>query len=132
LKRFGLSAHERIKSRKDFEELYSRGITVISSTKKIKAVYIINKNSDKPGVKISIAVSHKSGNAVWRNRLKRILKESYRLNKNIIVNKAINLNLFIRLIFSPYVINMRKNKDIYLIEIMPDVIELMSRISSDL
>jgi ribonuclease P protein component len=132
LKRFGLSANERIKSRKDFEDLYTRGTTVFSSTKKIKAVYIIDHNSDKSGVRISIAVSHKSGKAVWRNRVKRLLKESYRLNKDILVTKTIILNCFIRLIFSPYSINMRKNKNIYLKEIMPDVIEVMSRISSDL
>jgi len=132
LKRFGLSANERIKSRKDFEDLYSRGITVFSSTKKIKAVYIIDQNSDKPGIKISVAVSRKSGKAIWRNRVKRLLKDSYRLNKNILVIKVINLNFFIRLIFSPYSINMRKNKNIYLGEVMPDVIEIMSRISCDI
>jgi ribonuclease P protein component len=132
LKRFGLSANERIKSRKDFEDLYLRGITVFSSTKKIKAVYIIDQNSDNPGIKISVAVSRKSGKAIWRNRVKRLLKESYRLNKNILIIKVINLNFFIRLIFSPYSINMRKNKNIYLGEVMPDVIEIMSRISSDI
>ena len=132
MKRFGLSANERIKSRKDFEDLYSRGITVFSSTKKIKAVYIIDQNSDKPGIKISVAVSRKSGKAIWRNRIKRLLKESYRLNKNILVTKVINLNFFVRLIFSPYSINMRKNKNIYLGEVMPDVIEIMSRISCDI
>ena len=132
MKKFGLSAHEKIKSRKDFEDLYSRGITVFSSTKKIKAVYIIDQNSHKPGIKISVAVSRKSGKAIWRNRVKRLLKESYRLNKNILVTKVIDLNFFIRLIFSPYSINMKKNKNIYLGEVMPDVIEIMSRISSDI
>jgi ribonuclease P protein component len=129
LKKFGLSAQEKIKSRKDFEELYSKGIILFSSTKKIKAIYIIDQNSIKPGVKISVAIGHKSGNAVWRNRVKRLLRESFRLNKNIIMKKAEELRLFIRIIFSPYSINMRKNKSIYLKDIMPDVIDIMSRIS---
>ena len=129
MKKFGLSADERIKSRKDFEELYSKGKTLFSSTKKIKAIYIIDQNSNEPGVKISIAVSHKSGNATWRNRVKRLLKESYRLNKHILLKKAEALNFDMRIIFSPYSINMKKNKNIYLNEIMPDVIEIMSWIS---
>ena len=129
LKKFGLSAREKIKSRKDFEELYSSGTQLFSSTKKIKAIYIINENSNEPGVKISVAVSHKCGNAVWRNRVKRLLRESFRLNKNIIMKKAKELGFFIRIIFLPYSINMRKNKNIYLSDIMPDVIDIMSRIS---
>jgi ribonuclease P protein component len=129
LKKFGLSAHEKIKSRKDFEELYSKGITLVSSTKKIKAIYIVDQNSIKSGVKICIAIGHKSGNAVWRNRVKRLVRESYRLNKQIIIKKAEGFSSFIRIIFSPYSINMRKNKNIYLNDIMPDVIDIMSRIS---
>ena len=129
MKKFGLSAHEKIKSRKDFEELYSKGKTLFSSTKKIKAIYIIDQNSNEPGVKISIAVSHKSGNATWRNRVKRLLKESYRLNKHIIIKNTEDLGFLIRIIFSPYSINMRSDKNIYLNDIMPDVIDIMSRIS---
>ena len=131
MKKFGLSAHGKIKSRKDIEELYSKGKTLFSSTKKIKAIYIIDQNSNEPGVKISIAVSHKSGNAVWRNRVKRLLKESYRLNKQIIIKNTEDLGFLIRIIFSPYSINMRSNKNIYLNDIMPDVIDIMSRISID-
>jgi ribonuclease P protein component len=132
LKKFGLSAHGKIKSRKDIEGLYSDGKKLFSSTKKIKAIYIIDQNSNEPGVKISIAVSHKSGNAVWRNRVKRLLKESYRLNKPIIIKKAEDLGSLIRIIFSPYSINMGSNKNIYLNDIMPDVIDIMSRISIDI
>jgi ribonuclease P protein component len=130
LKEFGLSADERIKSRKDFEELFSKGITLISSTKKIRAVYLINQHSDEPGIKIAVAVSRRSGKANWRNRVKRLIRESYRLNKIIFVNKARSIDLFIRIVFSPYSINMRNSKKIYLADLMPDIKEIMSRISS--
>ena len=129
MKKLGLSASEKIKSRNDYEEIYSKGTTLFSSTKKIKVVYIIDQNSNEPGIRISVAIGRKSGNAVWRNRVKRLLRESYRLNKHILLKKSEVLNLNMRIIFSPYSINMKKNKNIYLSEIMPDVIEIMSRIS---
>jgi ribonuclease P protein component len=129
LKKFGLSAYEKIKSRKDFEEIFSKGITLFSSTKKIKAVYIINLNSSEQGIKTAFAISRKSGNAVWRNRVKRLLKEAFRLNKHIITNQSEEFRFYIKIIFSPYLINMKNKKNIYLNDIMPDVIEIMSRIS---
>jgi ribonuclease P protein component len=129
LKKFGLSAPEKIKSRNDFEEIFSKGTTLISSSKKIKAVYVIDQDSNETGIKTAFAISRKSGNAVWRNRIKRLLKEAFRLNKHILIKKAEDFSIFIRIIFSPYSINMRKNKNIYLSDIMPDVIDIMSRIS---
>jgi ribonuclease P protein component len=129
LKKFGLSADEKLKSRKDIEELFSKGITVLSSTKTIKAVYIIDQISNRSGVKVAVAVSHKSGKAYWRNRVKRLLRESYRLNKYILLNRAENFSLYIRIIFYPYSLNMRNSKNLNLKDIMPDVIDIMSRIS---
>ncbi|MDR3609201.1 MAG: ribonuclease P protein component [Ignavibacteriaceae bacterium] len=129
MKKFGLSADEKLKGRKDIEELFSKGIILYSSTKTIKAVYLIDKISINSGVKVAVAVSHKSGKAYWRNRVKRLLRESYRLNKDILLNRTENLSLFIRIIFSPYSLNMRNNKNISLKDIMPDVIDIMSRIS---
>lgn len=129
MKEFGLSAYEKIKSRKDFDEIFSTGITLFSSTRKIKAVYIINQNSSEPGIKAAFAISRKSGNAVWRNRVKRLLTEAFRLNKQIIIKQAEEFRFNIKIIFSPYLINMKKNKNIYLSDIMPDVIDIMSRIS---
>ena len=132
MKKFGLSVAEKIKGRKDFEELFSKGSTLFSPSKKIKAIYIIDKCSGMPGIKVAVAVSRKSGNAVWRNRVKRLLRESYRLNKQSLLDKTKDTGSYIRIIFSPCSLNMRNNKNIYLREIMPDIIDLMSGISSRL
>jgi len=132
LKRFGLSANERIKSRKDFETIFSVGKTVFSSDKKIKAIYIIEVQNEQPGVKIAAAVNRKAGNAVWRNRIKRLLKEAYRQNKTVLINNCNKKKIFLKIVFSPGLINQKKNKIIKLSEIMPGFLEIMTKLNSSL
>jgi ribonuclease P protein component len=127
LKQQGLSSKERIKSKKDFEELYSGGKIIISSDQKIKTIFL-TKDNPEYGVKIAAVVSKKLGNAVWRNRVKRLIKESYRLNKQDLLIQCGEKKKSIKLIFSAYSLNENKNKKIGLIEIMPGVLELMRKI----
>ena len=126
-KRQGLSPSERIKSKKDFEELYFSGKILISSNQRIKAIYIV-KDDPENGVKIAAVVSKKLGNAVWRNRIKRLIKEAYRLNKQEILSQAAVAGKNIRLIFSAYALSEKKNKKIGLNEIVPGVLEVMNMI----
>jgi ribonuclease P protein component len=132
LKQFGLSSKERIKNKKDFDLVYTSGEVIIAPTQKIKAIFFIEKVSPEPGVKTAYAVSHKAGNAVWRNRFKRLLRESYRLNKEILKPDCETKNLKLLLVFSPNMLNQRKNKKINLMDVMPDVIALMNRIKAKL
>jgi ribonuclease P protein component len=132
VKKYGLSAAEKLKSRKDFEELFQKGNILISSNKKIKVVYLIDKISIEPRFKAAIAVGKKSGKAFWRNRVKRLLRESIRLNKDILIRLTEEKSCSIKIIFSPCLLNMRNNRKIYLKDIMPDVIQIMSRISSNI
>ena len=128
MKRFGLSSEERIKSRKDFQQIYSSGKIFFSNQKIIKALFIIEENSKLPGVKIAAAVFKKAGNAVWRNRLKRLIKESYRLNKEIILSSAQEKKLLLKIIFSPNLLYQKKNKNLKLKIIMPEVVDIMQKI----
>ncbi len=132
MKRLGLSAHEKIKSKKDFEIIYSIGNTVFSSDKKLKAIYFFEENSSFPGVKIAAAVSKKSGIAVWRNRVKRLLREAYRLNKTDLINFCTGKNILLKIVFSPNLLNEQNNKKIKLDEVMPSVVEIMFRLQSKL
>lgn len=132
MKKYGLRAQERIKSKKDFENIYKSGSLVISSNKKIKATYLIESETGTPGVKIAAAVFKKSGTAVWRNRVKRLLRESYRLNKNELIDLCIKNKKLLKIVFSPNMLNQRKNRKLRLEEIMPGVVEIINLIKLSL
>jgi ribonuclease P protein component len=132
LKHQGLSATERIKSRKGFEEIYSDGRIMFSSDKKIKAVYVLKTGSDKPGIKIAAAVSKKSGIAVWRNRVKRLIRESYRLNKSILSDECTGKGVMLMIVFSPGALSEKLNKKLVLEDILPGVLDVMNKIKSRL
>jgi ribonuclease P protein component len=129
LKRFGLTSLERIKRKKDFQLVYSSGNTVISQNKKLKAVFLFLKNEDPVAhVSFACAVSKKSGKAVWRNRIKRILRDSYRLNKELLAGLCLINDLNLMVIFSPYMLNEKMNRVVSRNEIMPEVIDIMNKI----
>ncbi len=130
MKQFGLSQKERIKKKKDFEKIYSSGKVVFSKNKKIKMMYLIEENSETPGIKAAFAVSKKAGNAVWRNRMKRLLRESFRLNKNILSEFYSKKNLLLKLVFSPSSLNQKENKKIKLNDVINEVVEIISNIKS--
>lgn len=131
MKHYSLSSGERLKGKKSFDDIYSNGKTVFSSDKKFKAVYIFRKNTETPGVKIAAAVSRKAGKAVWRNRVKRLIKESYRLNKHKLLNKAIDNSVLILVVFSPNTINQKANKLIHLNDVMPGIVDLINLIDKN-
>ncbi len=65
-----------------FLRVYSKGR---SCANKYLAVYTL-KARRVPGVRLGITVSKKVGCAVVRNRIKRLIRESYRLNESKIKN----------------------------------------------
>lgn len=130
LTKSGLSSGERIKKKKDFEKIFSDGKVLISSDKKIRAVYIIESGIGKPGVIIAAAVSKKAGSAVWRNRIKRLLKEAYRLNKNILLKFCLEKKILLKVVFSPNFLTQKNNKKTGLDEIVAGVVDIMLNLKS--
>lgn len=128
MKQFGLSNQERIKSKKDFDSVYSSGEILFSSNQKLKAVFLIERETEQAVLKAAFAVSRKAGIAVWRNRVKRLFRESFRLNKAILKNEVEEKKIRLHIVFSPNSINERRNKKISLEQIMPDVVDLMNKI----
>lgn len=132
MKKYGLPARNIIKKKKDFELFFSSGKFVPSANKKIKAIFLVEVNDETPGIKIAAAVSKKQGNAVWRNKFKRLVKESYRLNKEILTGTCLEKKLLLNIIFSPFSLNQKNNKKIYLDDVRSDMVEILTKIKSRL
>jgi len=127
LKNFSLTRNERVKKKRDFEKIYNAANVLFSSDRLIK-VHFIYAHSNVAEIKIAAAVSKKAGKAVWRNRAKRLIKESYRLNKKALLEKVLMKNIQLLLVFSPNRLSETSNKKIYLYDVSPGVVELMNKI----
>jgi len=132
VKLHGLPAYERIKSKKDFENIFKRGNILYSSDDKLKAIYIYNKNSKECGIKIATAVFKKSGSAVWRNRVKRLIKVSYRLNKQTLTETCMGKNILLKVVFSLNAINQNNTRTVKLNDIHSAVTDIISKINNTL
>jgi len=80
-KPFGLSKAERLKSRKQIETLFEKGksFTVFP----VRVSYSFELNREKAGAQIGVSASKRVfKKAVDRNRIKRLLREAYRLQKS--------------------------------------------------
>jgi len=128
LKKYGLSALEKIKSRKDFEKIIIGGDTTYSSDNRIRANYRLTIAPDKSRVMFAVAVGKKLGNAVWRNRVKRLVREAYRWNKVGLVEKCKIKNALLEIIFSPQALNQIKNRYIGLSDIEPPIKEIIAKL----
>ena len=69
---------ESLKKNKDFKFVYDHGK---SYANRYLVMYVLKNNSDKN--RIGIQVSKKVGNSVIRHRVKRLIKESYRLHEEM-------------------------------------------------
>lgn len=130
MKNFSLSKNERIKLKRDFQKVYTKGKILYSSQKKIKVNYYLESSVNEGGIKAAFVVSKKAGNAVWRNRVKRLLREAYRTNKLLLKDLCISKNQLLLMIFSPNIINQKQNKKIKLDLILDDLIGLLDKMKS--
>ncbi|HOG17997.1 MAG: Ribonuclease P protein component [Syntrophaceae bacterium PtaU1.Bin231] len=67
---------ERIRNRKDFQVVYDRG-----ARKGSQHFVVVSLENTSGTRRLGITVSKKVGNAVKRNRIKRLVREFFRLNK---------------------------------------------------
>lgn len=81
---------EKLKSKKQIALLFSEGKAITAYPLRMVYTELVNKQNDVP-FKVGVSVSkrlHKK--AVDRNRIKRLMREAYRLNKQIIFEQKTN------------------------------------------
>lgn len=84
---FKYSKKDKLKSKKLIEQLFTEGKAVTAYP--LKLIYLKTEFEDGSQLKTGVSVSkrlHKT--AVSRNRIKRLLREAYRLNKPIYFNNS--------------------------------------------
>jgi ribonuclease P protein component len=88
--------YERLTSRKLIQELFSKGQSFLSYPFRVTFMEIENQNQIVPSVVLHVSKrNHKK--AVTRNRIKRLMREAYRFNKEELYNylKMNELNIII-------------------------------------
>jgi len=118
----------RLKREIDINAVYKMGQVIISTDRKLKVNHLYS-NRETNQVKIAVSVSSKAGNSVWRNRLKRIVRESLRQEEKILKEIVFKNKLELSIIFSPYRINQTNNQRMFLKDIKPSVTDILNKIS---
>lgn len=83
--RYTLRKNEILRGRNTFSKVFSSGNKLVG--RNIVCFYQVENNDTETNkVLVGFAVSKKTGKAVVRNRIKRLMRESYRLNKHILLD----------------------------------------------
>ena len=81
--RYTFKKEERVKGEKRVEAIFATGKSFISYT--LRVVYLLHEQTTVADCSILVSVPKKRiKKAVHRNRIKRLIRESYRLNKKLI------------------------------------------------
>ncbi|MCP4339998.1 MAG: ribonuclease P protein component [Desulfobulbaceae bacterium] len=83
MQRFGQRSSVRLRKTRDFNRVYRNGARLYG--KGFTLVYLRDEHSDScfSGSRLGISVPRKVGNAVQRNRIKRIVREAFRLHRGV-------------------------------------------------
>ena len=119
---------ERLKIKNDINAVYKKGKVFISVDRKLKVNHL-SSESVINRVRVAITISSKAGNSVWRNRLRRIIRESLRQEKKYLREIMNNNKQGLSIIFSTYRINQVKFEHLSLKDVKPAVTDILNKIS---
>jgi len=83
MKHFGFPKNEHLTGKKSIENLFANGKSVINFP--LRAVFCTTYEHNSAKILVSVPKKHFK-KAVWRNYHKRLIRETYRLNKQILTN----------------------------------------------
>ena len=82
---FAFPKREKLKSRKTLERLFAEGRSLTKFP--LRMIFLETTSPGQPPVQVAVTVPKRNfKRAVDRNRIKRLLRESYRQNKGLIFN----------------------------------------------
>lgn len=85
--KFSLGKQEKLKSRKLIEKLYEEGTAI--KVFPLRMVYLKTEHTSKFPIQVGFSVPKRNFKlAVKRNRIKRLLRETYRLQKEIVYSEV--------------------------------------------
>ena len=121
---FSFPKSEKLKSLKLFEKLFENGNSLNKFP--VKLLWIPVKSENNSPVKVGFAVSsRKIKLAVKRNRIKRLMRESYRLNKQALIDSCIKKEIGLAVVFL-----FNGNEPISYVETKEKIILLLQRLIS--
>ncbi len=87
--RYTLKKSEILRGKKNFQKLFSSGTKIYKNF--ITCIYLTEKiESKEKKILVGFTVNRKIKRAIIRNRCKRLMRESYRLNKHILDTETKN------------------------------------------
>jgi ribonuclease P protein component len=96
--RYTLSKEERLKGRKEIDALFKNAKSF--SVPPLRILYQSHKEDNIAAIRVGFTVSTKYfKKAVDRNRIKRLLRESYRLQKHTLINRLNEVNSKMNIFF---------------------------------
>lgn len=99
--KYSFSRNDRLAGKKNIEHLFTSGQRLSIGT--LRFLWIANSAGDKAGVKIAISVSKKlHKKAVDRNKIRRRIREAYRIRKKEILEAAIAMHSEIHIMIIYY------------------------------